>query len=461
VKLTLCCVFVAAGGIAAAQDQPKTWWDWQEPGILDGWTANAEVETPDVQDGALTGVATGPDPYFIAPIQPFPADDVGSICVVMRTSHTGEGAVYWMTEGDADYTGEKMMDWHMEGGDEFQTIYVPVGAHDLWEATITGLRFDPVNSVPGAQFAVDWFELVPAAIRWTFDKDGWFEGWEPAHDIADATVAGGVLSGRSTGVDPYFLLPPHGLKAEEYAGIIVRMKLEDGEPGAVYFLKQGDTLIQPDSAVSLSITGTGQMTEMFAPLSGNPNWRGRIRQLRFDPTQDSPNARFSIDFLELVPRRDRWDFDHDGYFEGWYDRTDLTEEHVTGGAFVGSARADPYVYVPVVPFRAEEVRGVRFSAWGNRFGAWAVYWARDDSPAFDEAKMAYADLDGGGTAYREGFIDLSKSPEWRGTITRLRFDPLNAFWADELEGRPAAAAALQGPGPLLFAIDWLELVRPE
>ncbi|MFQ6099310.1 MAG: hypothetical protein ACE5O2_16380 [Armatimonadota bacterium] len=455
--LSLCSIMATAA--TSPEGVGQTWWDWDEEGVLDGWHANAEASQVEVRDGALRGVAAGPDPYFIAPVGSFSADDVGSIHVVMRCSQACQGAVYWMTEGDRDWDPTKMMDWNVAGGDEFQDIYVPVGAHELWKGTISRLRFDPVNGVPGARFAVDWFEFVPTAIRWGFDEDGWLEDWEPLNDLADVQVADGLLQARITGPDPYFYLPLHGIKAEQYVGLVVRMRLQRGQGGSVYFRQLGWAGFIPDGFVPMGIPGNDKWTETFVPFGDNPNWVGGICQFRLDPSDaGAVGATVAIDFVEMVPARDRWDFDDEGYFEGWYERTHMSQEKVSGGALIGASPWDPYMYAPVNPFPAESVRGVRFAGWGNYEGRWSVYWTRADSPACDEKMRADVVLEGGGNGYHQAFVDLSGHPEWRGRIMRLRLDPLNTTIGKSKDGRPPAAEALGEGDRLQFAIDWIEIV---
>ncbi len=75
-------------------------------------------------------------------------------------------------------------------------------------ALIAGLS---VASPAWAQLGVatvDGGETVFGIVNaWEWNTDGEFEGWGPTDNVANATVAGGAMSGESAGVDPIFNSP--------------------------------------------------------------------------------------------------------------------------------------------------------------------------------------------------------------------------------------------------------------
>ncbi|MFA0776127.1 MAG: hypothetical protein THHGLFOP_001655 [Candidatus Fervidibacter sp.] len=63
---------------------------------------------------------------------------------------------------------------------------------------------------------------------------------------------------------------------------------------------------------------------------------------------------------------------------------------------------------------------VQFPAGAQPIGQ--VFWVREDEPNWSESKSVRFPLPTDGQ-WHELRIDLTQSPEWKGTITQLRLDP--------------------------------------
>lgn len=106
--------------------------------------------------------------------------------------------------------------------------------------------------------------------------------------------------------------------------------------------------------------------------------------------------------------------------EGWPIRGDLE---------VRMEQPDPQMIGPLGCWQASEGPILTIvAAYKTRQTTAQVFWARHDAPGFAQARSVTFEAipDGRFHTYR---VDLSKSPEYKGTITQLRFDP-------EPEGHP-------------------------
>ena len=96
---------------------------------------------------------------------------------------------------------------------------------------------------------------------------------------------------------------------------------------------------------------------------------------------------------------------------------------VRGELSVKLEKNDPQIVGPLGFWRASDAPKVTIEAAFSTHGTQAqVFWSRFDSPGFAQAKSV------GFTAIKDGkfhryVVDLSASPEYRGAITQLRFDP--------------------------------------
>lgn len=164
-------------------------------------------------------------------------------------------------------------------------------------------------------------EKVVAA--WEFDRDGDFEGWTGFGDVADATVAGGVLSVTTTGPDPQIV---HDVFAEPLPATptqALKIRIYSPGPGRAEFFWTNTTETKyggfsPGKETFL------YLNEGWGEYTVRPFWQaeGRIIKLRFDFPDGWIGRTYQIDYIRVIematgegPVPADWDFD-DGV-QGW------------------------------------------------------------------------------------------------------------------------------------------------
>jgi len=120
----------------------------------------------------------------------------------------------------------------------------------------------------------------------------------------------------------------------------------------------------------------------------------------------------------------QWDFEESA--EGWTSANMLTPFEIKGGILSSaSTGSDPYMVGPSV-----QVEGRRNCSVEVRMSVTAgsmaqIFWTRKDSPYFSEGKsMTFGIVPDG--QFHTYMVRLGDSPEWKGTIRHIRFDPTNA-----------------------------------
>lgn len=128
-----------------------------------------------------------------------------------------------------------------------------------------------------------------------FEKDNDLEGWLLVNDIKDGEVNNGILRMRSTGDDPYLVLNNPNLKAEEITAIQIRMKVSNGFLAKLYWTTDESPKFSEDTSHRFNLISDNKFHDYFISIEDISNWKGRLRQLRLDPT----NRKSYIDIDEI------------------------------------------------------------------------------------------------------------------------------------------------------------------
>ncbi len=144
------------------------------------------------------------------------------------------------------------------------------------------------------------------------------------------------------------------------------------------------------------------------------------------------------------PKPPRWVFEKDR--QHWvYGNVVDTGWPIAGELKVLVEGGDPQMHAPQSFWLAKDAPKLYIEAAYNTTDTHAqVFWARTDAPDLNEAKSINFDVVADGK-YRTYEVDLAKSPEYKGTITGLRFDPVQV-------GKPGEfvrvkSISLRPPGP--------------
>jgi len=130
--------------------------EFDRPGDLEGWLPAHDITDMKIADGALRLSVTGGDPYLIRSGMRAAAASVKQVVIRMKTTAGAEAQFFWATDRSAGIDEPKSLKFAVVSDGQFHEYRVPVGAHPLWQGTITQLRLDPNQSQAGSRVEVDY-----------------------------------------------------------------------------------------------------------------------------------------------------------------------------------------------------------------------------------------------------------------------------------------------------------------
>ncbi|MCS7224997.1 MAG: hypothetical protein NZ959_10660 [Armatimonadetes bacterium] len=175
------------------------------------------------------------------------------------------------------------------------------------------------------------------------------------------------------------------------------------------------------------------------PFTGQPTgrwWRYRSDRALLEIRLRGPMDEAEIVIFDVVPTaplpervwvQPVWEFNTKDDPEDWTIANHLSDPVVSDGLLqLASTGPDPYFHSPALQVDTSKVRTLvlrarfRFPAGATPIGQ--VFWTRQDDPNWSESKSLHFPLptDGNWHTLR---VNLSASPEWKGTITQIRLDP--------------------------------------
>lgn len=268
--------------------------------------------------------------------------------------------------------------------------------------------------------------ITSSPIKWLFS--GSSTGWTIGHDLE------GRMSGESyilnvSGIDPYVFSPDNvNADASIYEFIRIKMRNQSSATTAkIYFLRDDELGWSEDLSFSFDIIPfDNDFTEYTLDLREHPGWKGNIKQIRFDCTENVPDGVVELQCFELLKttRPVEWNFLSDN--EGWGWINDM-EGSVAGGTYDFEINGfDPYVYSPDnLGIDASIFKYVRIKMQNRTLDTIGkLYFLRDDGTGWSEELSQSFILESNSDSYDEYLIDLSDNQEWYGMIKRIRIDPI-------------------------------------
>jgi len=153
---------VGLGPYDVAWPEPRSAWEFDRDGDLEGWTRSAELADLEVRDGSLCTTALGGDPAFLSPPVRLDASRYRRVAVRMRVSRAAMAQLFWSTEHFATSEATSVRFTTFADG-EFRTYTLEVGANPTWLGTVRSLRFDPTcgGDAAGTLVEVDFVRVLP------------------------------------------------------------------------------------------------------------------------------------------------------------------------------------------------------------------------------------------------------------------------------------------------------------
>lgn len=225
--------------------------------------------------------------------------------------------------------------------------------------------------------------------------------------------------------------PPIRVTSE---AIIEEANWRGGELELVFHIPQGFPQFQ---TVIACVTKPSQVFVNGKAISAPGVFRYDVRRklLLLQLNREAETARIRItgiqptsyEELGVVWEKSVWEFNTDDDPEDWTPVHDLAPTEVRGGVLrTQSTGGDPYMHSPPVRIEATKfstlVLRLRISLPPGAQPIGQIFWIREDDPNWSESKSIRFPLPAD-EQWHELRIDLSQSPEWKGTITQLRLDP--------------------------------------
>ena len=130
------------------------------------------------------------------------------------------------------------------------------------------------------------------------------------YDIKELKIENGRLSGRARGNDPMFYSEDNlGIELTGNELIHIRYKTNsDNLKTAVYFTTDDDSKFTQDKCITSNVYAeANDVTDVYFDLSAmsngdaaNPKWNGKLKQLRFDPFDNTPGCYFEYERIEIL-----------------------------------------------------------------------------------------------------------------------------------------------------------------
>jgi hypothetical protein len=136
------------------------------------------------------------------------------------------------------------------------------------------------------------------ALAWEFKTAGDAEGWSAWNQLAPLQVSDGHLLTQSSGDDPYMGSRELNVDAKALPLVEINMKVAAGVAAQLFFITDADDTYDESKSLRFDIQSDGEFHTYTLDMSKVPGWKGKIRQIRLDPTET--RAAIEIDYIHMI-----------------------------------------------------------------------------------------------------------------------------------------------------------------
>lgn len=121
--------------------------------------------------------------------------------------------------------------------------------------------------------------------------------------------------------------------------------------------------------------------------------------------------------------------------QGWTSGNNTVLSNSSGIMTVDVIGSDPWIYSPSgLDINADNTELVKLSLKNTTNSQYfQMFWITSDDTTWGENKFVWLTIDTSMTAFSTYTIDLSNKPEWQGTITQIRIDPVNSATSGNID----------------------------
>ncbi|MDI6782494.1 MAG: hypothetical protein QME64_00160 [bacterium] len=278
-------------------------WDILVPGQSQGWVSANDLTPVKVARGILETTATGKDPYLISPEVEINATRYRYLIIRMKISAGTKSAVYFRTASSPGWHEDKRIDFSINPDNQFHIYCIPAYEVATWTGTVIQFRLDPNQTGEQARIAIDYILVTEKpGVGWHFGINNDAEGWTPAHSLSVCTVQDGKLATLVEGDDPYLIGPEISFSAVNYSKILLRVRVPQGNDATFYWTTKSSPEWDEAKHKQFSLIGENKFHTYEIDFNQEPEWKGTITQLRFDPPFGTMRNAVEIDYIWLIQR---------------------------------------------------------------------------------------------------------------------------------------------------------------
>ena len=474
-------------------------WDFDKKGDIEGWSTRGCGYN--VENGIAKITPINSDPGMIMENLSINASAFQYMIVGVKYTESLKKAapeLFFLTDADSSWGTNKNILGQFEIPDDVKPgdiveVRFKLNLNTRWSGRITAVRFDPFSATddyevdyigfytnnenslsnatasgstttPGSSDEITYVELDDEN-QWFFDDDGEVDGWG-IKGGAKHTVKDGTLKVEAKDSDPGIIREDVSFYASSYQYVVIGMKYTETLKDATaefFFITDENSSWAADKRLQAtykipSDAKNGDMVEVVFDLTRNPQWKGKVIGIRFDPlsstdgyeidyvrfciksidmsetSTDTPAAENTDSYEEIsyveVFDENRWDFDTDESVDGWGLKGG-PKYTVSGGILQVEAKdSDPGIVRDDVSFYATSyqymVVGIKYTD-ALKNATPEFFFITEDDPNWSSDKRIQAiykipsDVRDGDVI--EAIVVLNKNSKWAGKVTGIRFDP--------------------------------------
>ena len=404
-------------------------WDFEKMGGLGGWKELKGVENLRYENGALMVDATTNDPgVWLEEGVNIKASDVQMIKVTSMIEGTGKGQLFFQTDVDPDMgVNGKRFDVDIRSSNWEENEGFPYNREKL-QGNITAIRWDSKNAADhtfGLKKIQFWGypteeykkPAKPIGLKFNgsdlkitqppFVKDGvtWFAINRPLFGMGLFKTKFEYTKGT------YTIEYDNDKTAVITVGSnIMKVNGQDIDLGGVCYYEDGNLFVPLRTTMEALGTTVG--------------WDNETGSITFAKADLSDTYPYQEKRDESKPFS--WMFETRGT-EDWTGYMNFsTFKAYQGALWFGMAGNDPGMKSGTFTLPADEYKYLRLRIKNEApAGTMFFMFIREDSNSWGGEKKFVINITGGDTDYREYIVDLSANPQWEGTITQFRVDPIN------------------------------------
>lgn len=281
-----------------------------------------------------------------------------------------------------------------------------------------------------------------------FEYDGDNEGWSQ-YSVNGMEVSNGCLNGKAASNQAnLFTADNLGVSAEEVKNISISYKNNSITTEAkLYFITDGDTNWNEEKSINIKVIPNDSGVSVYSVDPAQcVNWRGIVKQVRFDPLGHETEGTFEIDYFRLegdfveydaeksgivshITDTDKyfsWEFNSNGAPDGWEISKSLGNVKISDGYITASVvGTEPALATKSrLDIDAADIKKIKIKLKNNTISTKArLYFRTDESDCYCDGKVFEFNTypnDAVGAVYE---IVPSANELWTGKIRGLKLEP--------------------------------------